>query len=233
MHNIRASDDGDVATADAGGSWMTYDYLAAARQITRRAAIRLAQRHRLRRQPGNDGHARVFVPADMATSSPHRPFPPVTDVATDPNDTPPTVATPFHDQALAALEDALRASDARAVEAGSQAEAALALADRLGAQLADAGERANALQAAIDELRASQTLIAETHARDLAEAIRQAQEAAEEMIHQRVERLEHDRATAVAIADEAVRNAEQLEQAEAARKARGRLRRAWDGWRGR
>jgi hypothetical protein len=233
MHDIRATDAGNVATADAGGSWMTYDQLAAARQITRRAAIRLAQRHRLRRQPGNDGHARVFVPADMATSSPHRPFPPATDVATTPDDTPPNIANSFRDQALAALEDALRASDARAAEAGSRAEAALALADRLGAQLANAGERANALQTAIDELRAGQTLMAETHARDLAEAIRQAQEAAEETIRQRVDRLEHDQAAAGAIADEAVRNAEALRQAEAARKARGRLRRAWDGWRGR
>jgi hypothetical protein len=77
-------------------------------------------------------------------------------------------------------------------------------------------------QTAMDELRAGQALMAETHAEDLAEAIRQAQDAAEEMIRRRVERLEHDRATSVAIADEAVRAAEQLRQAEIDRKGRGR-----------
>ena len=73
-------------------------------------------------------------------------------------------------------------------------------------------------------------------------------------LRDRMDGLEHDRAAAVAIADEAVRAAEELRlelavaqhdaqagqqaakelrQAEEARKARGRLRRAWDGWRGR
>jgi hypothetical protein len=57
------------------GSWMTYGQLAEARQIGRRAAVRLAQRHHLRRQPGNDGSVRVWVPADMAASSPFRSYP--------------------------------------------------------------------------------------------------------------------------------------------------------------
>jgi hypothetical protein len=127
------------ATADMGeGSWMTYGQLAAARQIGRRAAVRLAQRHHLRRQPGNDGSVRVWVPAEMASSSPFRPHPPATpEVDTD--DTPAADATPFHAQALAALEDALRAADARA-------DAALALVDRLAAKLADAGDRSDRLQ---------------------------------------------------------------------------------------
>jgi hypothetical protein len=100
----------DTEATDAGdGRWMTYDELAAVRQIGRRAAIRLAQRHRLRRQPGNDGLARVWVPTDMASSSPRRPTPPVTDADDNPNVTPSDVATPFHAHALAALEDALAA----------------------------------------------------------------------------------------------------------------------------
>jgi hypothetical protein len=85
------------------------------------------------------------------------------------------------------------------------------------------------LQIAIDELRAGQTLIAETHAKDLAVAIQHAQDAAEEIVRQRVERLEHDRATSVAIADEA---AEQLRQAETDRKGRGRWARLRAAWRG-
>jgi hypothetical protein len=127
------------------------------------------------------------------------------------------------------------------------------LADRLGAQLADAGERADrlerglaaandraekalaqasVLQTTIDELRAGQTLMAETHARDLAEAIRRAEDAVEETIRQRMDRLEHDRATSVAIADEAVKAAEQLRQAETERKGRGRWSRLRAAWRG-
>jgi hypothetical protein len=84
----------------------------------------------------------------------------------------------------------------------------------------------------VDELRAGQTLMAETHAKALASAIQQAQDDAEEAMRQRVERLEHDRAASVAIADEAVRAAEQLRQAATEQKGRGRwarLRAAWKG----
>ena len=84
------------------GSWMTYGQLAEARQIGRRAAVRLAQRHHLRRQPT----VRVWVPADMAASSPFRSYPPATPDDVDADDTPVADATPFHAQALAALEDA-------------------------------------------------------------------------------------------------------------------------------
>jgi hypothetical protein len=50
---------------DAGdGVWVTYGELAKARNIERRAAVRLAQRRRWRRQAGNDGLARVLVPHD-------------------------------------------------------------------------------------------------------------------------------------------------------------------------
>ena len=55
-------------------------------------------------------------------------------------------STPFHAQALAALEDALRLADARA-------DAALALANRLTAELADAGVRAERLATERDAMR--------------------------------------------------------------------------------
>jgi len=51
------------------GSWMTYDELAESRGFTRRAAVRLTQRQRLRRQPGNDGLIRVWVPTDLARAA--------------------------------------------------------------------------------------------------------------------------------------------------------------------
>jgi hypothetical protein len=43
--------------------WMSYDELAAARDINRRSAVRLAQRRRWARRRGNDGTTRVAVPA--------------------------------------------------------------------------------------------------------------------------------------------------------------------------
>lgn len=43
--------------------WMTYAELAESRGISRRSAERLAQRRRWPRRPGNDGTARVGVPA--------------------------------------------------------------------------------------------------------------------------------------------------------------------------
>jgi hypothetical protein len=60
-------DGGDDARNGGGdGSWMTYSELAACRGFGRAAAVRLTQRQRLRRQPGNDGLIRVWVPADLA-----------------------------------------------------------------------------------------------------------------------------------------------------------------------
>jgi hypothetical protein len=119
------TDGGLMDETDArDGRWWTYAQLAQARQVGKRAAVRLAQRHRLRRQPGNDGQTRVWVPTDMASSSPHRPTPP----ATAADDTSPDVAPPFHTQALSALEVALADAGRRADEAGKRANAALALA---------------------------------------------------------------------------------------------------------
>jgi hypothetical protein len=48
------------------GVWMTYGEVAVARGVKRSAAIKLAQRHKWRKQAGNDGLARVLVPGDMA-----------------------------------------------------------------------------------------------------------------------------------------------------------------------
>src|SRR5262249_46803243 len=96
-----------VDEADTGdGTWMTYGQLADARQIGNRAAVRLAQRHHLRRQPGNDGSVRIWVPADMATSSPFRPYPPASSATAngDAGDALPADAAPFQPQALAAFE---------------------------------------------------------------------------------------------------------------------------------
>jgi hypothetical protein len=48
---------------DATTDWMTYAELAEKRGISKRSAMRLALRHRWPRRRGNDGMARVGVPA--------------------------------------------------------------------------------------------------------------------------------------------------------------------------
>jgi hypothetical protein len=60
---------GDPAESPVGdppdGQWMTLAELAAARGVSKATAARLVRRKRWRRQPGNDGHVRVFVPEGM------------------------------------------------------------------------------------------------------------------------------------------------------------------------
>jgi hypothetical protein len=55
---VRGTDDG------TDGRWLTYDELATVRGIKRIGAVRLAQRQKWRRQPGNDGKTRIMVPTD-------------------------------------------------------------------------------------------------------------------------------------------------------------------------
>jgi hypothetical protein len=162
-----------VDSAD-DGRWLSYAELAELRGISRKAAMRLTLRHRWRRQPANDGTVRVCVPPDVA----HRQT-----LRRDPRDDPP------HDAALA--------------DANRRASDAIALADRLAAQLADAGMRADRA-----EERAAQERIAADRFRAEAEAAR-------------------------AAAVEAQEAAEGLRRAEAARKAKGRLRAALAALRGR
>jgi hypothetical protein len=136
--------DGDIADDTASGQWLTYGQLADARGISRRAAIRLTQRHRWRRQKGNDGFARVWVPDEMTT--PRGDDTATVDADAD-DDTTTDRPTPFRAKALAALETAL-------TDANSRADQALALANRLGAQIAGATERAITAEAARDQARA-------------------------------------------------------------------------------
>ena len=178
----------DSGTTPEDGRWLTYAELAELRGITRKAAIRLTQRHQWRRQPGNDGATRVFVPSDITRRQTPR------DDGTSDD---------FQAKALAILEVAL-------MEANKRADAAQVLAERTLAELADVGARADRAEAWTEELR-----------RDL-DAARVIAGAAQ-----------HDAQAAFAEARDAQRAAEELRQAEEARKARGRLRRAWDGWRGR
>jgi hypothetical protein len=178
-----------------GGRWMSYAEFAEARGISKASAIRMIQRRGWQRRPGNDGTARILVPPD-ALAPPGRQPPRSAGEDTAPG-------SDLLQQALAALEAAL-------AEANSRAGAALALADRLGAQLADTGDRADRLERDL----AAAHVIARAAQRDAQEA----QVAADQ---------------ARAQAKTAQDRADELRKEEEARKARGRLRRAWEGWRGR
>jgi hypothetical protein len=101
--------DGETDPTGDGGRWLTYADLAEARGITRKAAVRMTQRHRWRKTPGNDGAVRIYVP-DAMTVRPRD-----HDARPDgPHDAPHDAeatdgVTPFHARALAALEAALAA----------------------------------------------------------------------------------------------------------------------------
>jgi hypothetical protein len=104
------------------------------------------------------------------------------------------------------LSERVEALSAKVVWAEKQAEAVEGRAERAEAGRDAERARAEALHTSIDELTAGQAMMAKMHARELAVA-------------------EHD-------AMAAQQAAEALRQAEVARKARGRLRRAWAAWRG-
>jgi hypothetical protein len=113
-------------------------------------------------------------------------------------------------QQAADAQAAADAAQARQVE--TEAETAVLRADvesahRLVTEAQDAREQTEALRTTVEELKAGQAMMADSHARDLAVA-------------------EHDARAAQQAASE-------LRRAEEARKGRGALRRAWDGWRGR
>jgi hypothetical protein len=153
-----AIDGGDIADDMAGGAWLTYGQLADARGISRRAAIRLTQRHRWRRQKGNDGFARVWVPDDMTT--PRGDDTATADADAD-DDTATDRATPFHAQALAALEDALAAlraaKDSEIATLRDVVEGLRSTVSRAEHRAAHAEQRATDAEAARDQARAEAT----------------------------------------------------------------------------
>jgi hypothetical protein len=232
---------GDDAPHDAGdGAWLTYDQIAASRHITRRAAVRMTQRHHLRRQPGNDGLMRVWVPHDMAEPSPR-----VTlrdDVGDDAGDDARGSGAIVGE--IAALRERAEGAERRAEKAEQRADQADA--DRRAAEgradQADADRRA-----AIALADQTVALLTDTVAR--ADQAEQGREAARERAHELANRMlvvhgAADRAEAEAgelrrqmqaaqIAQaEAEADAEELRQADAVRRGRGRLARLRAAWRG-
>ena len=127
--------DGNADDAGDGAVWLTYAELAVARGVTKRTAIRMTQRHRWRRQPGNDGMIRVLVPP--GDTVPRQPSATAGDVDRDGE------LTPFHARALAALETAI------ATMAAAHAAEVATLRDRLTeGEVASDQARAEATDAA-------------------------------------------------------------------------------------
>jgi hypothetical protein len=175
--------------------WLSYAEIAKIRGISRASVERKVRRARWRRQIDNQGVTRVAVPLAYAESA-----------ADDPADNPgggPAGSPSDSQDGVARLEQMV-------TEANKRADAVLALADRLTAQLADATERIEQAENRADAAhqRAGRAEARADASEKVAQQAREAATAAEE-------------------------RAAGLRQADDARKARGRLRRAWDGWRGR
>ena len=207
--------DNDGTTGEAG-RWLSYAELAEARGITRKAAARLTLRHRWRRQPGNDGAVRVWVPDGDMT---HR---------QTPRHAPTAMTAPDIEAALTA--------------ANSRADAALAVADRALAQLAEAQARADRLDLLVQTERGRIVAIEAKAA--AAEQGREAEQARADEMRGRLDDFAAkltDAQAELAAAQEATkassaevlmlaRKVNEAAEADAERRARGllaRLRAAW------
>jgi hypothetical protein len=165
-----AGDDADDAT------WLTYGQLAERRGISRRAAVRLTQRHRWRRQAGNDTFARVLVPNDFLS-----PVERARDVT-------PAVAEPRADDdagddsrddagAVALLRDALTTLRQQLEHERRRGDDVARVRDRTIASLRDA-------EAALSETRAEADL-ARAHTQQAAQALEASRQVADQAVADR------------------------------------------------
>jgi hypothetical protein len=198
--------------------WLTFGELATARGISRESAIRLIRKKRWRRQQDNQGRVIALVPADWLVGPEGRPADDPAEPHADPEDAPEDApgGSPFHTQALAALEGVI-------VTLGEQLVRAEARADRAEASR----------QEAITLAKQSVAMLAAE--RDQLTEVTSRAEQAQAAVHkaEAATRAAEDRAKeAYAEAAETQKRVRALEQADEARKARGRLRRVWAAWRG-
>ena len=184
---------GGVASRDLSedGRWMTYGELAAARGIDRQSAVKLVRRQRWRRQEGNNGVARVFVPSDQLTrpksrddaraETPDEARGAAQDNAPDPADIARYIATfeatltvlrEAHAGEIAALQNLHEANASEIAALRGERDAAQTMVDRALAMLADATARADGLQGDLDMARTQAKA-----AQDAIEELRRADEA--------------------------------------------------------
>ena len=198
---------------DDDGTWMTKRELASIRRISVASADRLARRMKWRKQPGNDGRARVLVPTDWATC----PKDGATDWALVKSESGPPAPT---DKPKDSPTDLSRIT--------SSFDAALTV---LREQVEAERERANWAELARDAARTE--LMAEQEARGKAEGTAEAAGERADQAEERADRAEQE----LAGAQEALAGAEaRLREAEAARTefwSRSRFARLRAVWRGR
>jgi hypothetical protein len=200
-----------IGEAFGEGRWLTYSELAQIRGIGRESAVKLVQRERWRRLPGNDRDrtVRVFVPADWLKSAKGGQ---IGEAIPEGFGELSRLVTSFHDT-IAFVRERAEAAEARADQAeadrraaDARADAERGRADRADAAIAGERARADTLRQRVDELQAGQQLMTDTHARALAAAQDQLERVREAAAH--------------------------LRQADVERRARGliaRLRAAWRG----
>jgi hypothetical protein len=111
-------------SSDDGAVWMSKRELAAVRGISVASADRLVRRQGWRRQPGNDGSARILVPPDFAS-------PPATDKPRVKTAVPPGKSAPDVSRAINSLSDALAVLKEQVQRERVRADKAEAEADRL------------------------------------------------------------------------------------------------------
>jgi hypothetical protein len=241
MDDGRAADGPTVTVSqDSDTRWISFADLAARRGISRASASKLVRRHGWRRQTDNQGHVLILVPVDALDRPTDRPSPaddgrPAVDTSDSPLDRPTDTG------ALAAAIALAERAERQADEANKRADVAVALADRTLAHLTDANARVDQTLAQLAEATTradrfrderDQARTDAQEARQAADQLRNERDSAEADAAQLMQKTEHDRAAAVAIADEAVRAAEELREAQAARAGQGRWARLRAAWRG-
>ena len=247
-----ATNGGDRDPTD--GIWMTKAQLAAVRRISVASADRLIRRQGWRKHPGNDGRARVLVPADWAisrTSSPmeappadptddqsERPAASVanpTDTESSPTDI--TNAISALEAAVSTLREQLAAAMSRADQAEADRGAAIVLADQSVTLAKDAAARADRAEQGRDGER-TRADAERTRADGLADQLRVAQvefakaEAEGDALAVETAELTAQVKAAQIARAEAEADAAELRRVEAARRGRGRLARVLAAWRG-
>jgi phage shock protein A len=222
-------DVGDDSGAD--GVWMTYGEIATVRGIKRVAAIRLVQRHKWRKQAGNDGLARVLIPPEWAKPG-DRALRDITsdvagDVILDGGDV--TRVINALETSVASLTERAEAAERRADRAEKLADQAASRADRAEEGRAAADARADRLDQALAGERARADALRD-RADELTGQLTEAKAEGNALTVETDELRRQVEAAQMARA-EAEADAVELLQADAARRGRGRLARLRAAWR--
>jgi len=218
--------------------WLTYREIGARLGLNVEAVRTRVRRAGWRTQPGNDGRTRVLVPVEVFVE-PVRPDEDRLNEGVNRTEGLTGLVTLLTaaEARISRLETQLAAERDRVNEARSEA-------DRLRVEVAEqTTQTAQAKQASTEALAQADTERARANQADanrrtaegradMAEADAREARSQTQVAQAGAEKAEHDRAAAVAIADEAVRAAEELRQAQTARAGQGRWARLRAAWRG-